>query len=130
LFYEQLHSREKSHMCHEFFRDMCHAAPGLSAWRKRPAAARGLSPWRRATPGIAILVFARRRRGRPPHACATHTNTHRHEERFAENENNIALGTMYLVLLSLNYFFVVRSSTIPRAQLLGRPKAESHTTRI
>jgi len=33
--------------------------PRAAAWRLRHAAARGLSPWRRATPGIAILVFAR-----------------------------------------------------------------------
>jgi len=32
--------------------------PRAGAWRKRHAPARGLSPWRRATPGIAILVFA------------------------------------------------------------------------
>ena len=31
---------------------------GQEASGKRHAAARGLSPWRRATPGIAILVFA------------------------------------------------------------------------
>ena len=48
--------------------------PRAGAWRKRHAPARGLSPWRRATPGIAILVFAGRHGGwfdlRAPQAAA------------------------------------------------------------
>ena len=52
------------------------------------------------------------------HTRALRTQAHnRHEERFAESENNMALGTRDLVLLSLYYFFVCVNEADSRCEL-------------